>query len=194
VDRLHDPAQRAGSPAWLQPSEALRRFEPPEALRLQAAEEANSRVRYGYRVGGLSFLIPVGTGSEVVPPMNTAMIPNSPKWLLGVINLRSSLVPVFDLANALGTDEDRAADGGNASGRKRVILVLDKGERAVGVLIDGFPRPLTGLRAVTQLPQLPEVLRSHVATAYADDEAIWLEFAHEGFLLDFGTRAECATA
>lgn len=151
-------------------------------------------MRYGYRIGTLSFLIPGGTGSEVVPLMNPAAMPNSPRWLRGVINLRGALVPVFDLAGVLGMDRDQPGDSAHGTGAKPVILVLDKGEHAAGMLIDGFPRPLIGLRTVIQLPPLPESLRDHVAAAYADDEAIWLELAHQGLLLELATRAERAVA
>lgn len=191
---LEKGAGRPGAPTWLRPSQALERFEPPEAVRLEAVEKERSRVRYGYRVGTLSFLIPVGTGSEVVPLTKPAAIPNSPAWLLGVINLRGSLVPVFDLANVRGVGEDRTADRDNGPGTKPMILVLDKGDRAAGMLIDGFPLPLTGLRTVNQMPPLPEALRAHVGAAYASDEAIWLEMACEGLLLELGTMAERAAA
>lgn len=170
------------------------RFQPPEAIRLQARDEGRSRVRYGYRVGTVSFLVPLATGSEVVPLLDPATLPNSPKWLRGMVNLRGSLVPVFDLASVLGVDEDRAGERGGGRATKPVILVLDKGERAAGFLIDGFPRALAGLRPVAQMPQLPEALTAYVAAAYADDESVWLEMAHEGLLLELGARVKHAAA
>lgn len=194
VDRPHSPAEPLGARAWLQPSDALTRFDPPEALRLQAASQERPRVHYGYRIGTLSFLIPGGTGSEVVPLMNPAAIPNSPRWLRGVINLRGALVPVFDLASVLGLDIDQPGDSAHGPGAKPVFLVLDKGDHAAGILIDGFPRPLINLRAVVQLPPLPESLRNHVAAAYADNEAIWLELAHQGLLLELASRVERTVA
>jgi len=194
MDRSLDAAERPGARVWLRPSQALERFEAPEAPRLRMAEEGRSRLRYGYRVGSLSFLIPSGAGSEVVPLTSPAAIPNSPDWLLGVVNLRGSLAPVFDLAIVLGVGEDRAAGRDDGSGTKPMILILDKGERAAGVLIDDLPRPLTGLRPVAQVPQLPEALRAFVPAAYADDAGIWLELGYEGLLLELGARAERAAA
>ncbi len=158
------------------------------------AEESRAHVRYGFRVGSLSFLIPWGTGSEVVPLVSPAAIPNSPKWLLGVVNLRGSLVPVFDLGKVLGVAVDRAAERANAPGTKSAILVLDKGERAAGLLIDGFPCRLVGLRPAPQLPALPEELRAHVSTACADDAEIWLELEYDGLLLELGAAATRAPA
>lgn len=190
MDHPPNASNRSRGDVWLTPSQALERFEPPEPVRLQSAAETRKLVRYGYRVGTLCFLISSGTGSEVVPLTRPAPIPSSPRWLLGLVNLRGTLVPVFDVSHTFGLGGGVAAEPGNASVAKPMILVLDKGDRAAGLLINGFPCPLSGLRSVPQLPLLPEALRAHVAGAWADDTDIWLELGLEGLLLELGAKAE----
>jgi chemotaxis signal transduction protein len=158
------------------PSEALNRFEPPEGFVPVATETVKKQLRYGFRSGGLSLLIQGGVGSEVVPMMPLAAIPNGPGWLQGVINLRGNLVPVCDLAQMLSDAPDAAA-------RKTMILVLDKGDKAAGFVIDGHPVALNDLRPTNQVPELPEFLANYVRAAHSTDEEVWLEFDHEGFLL-----------
>lgn len=165
------PARRKIIP----PSEALNRFEPPEGFVPVVTEGTTRKVRYGFRAAGLALLIRQGMGSEVVPMMPLAAIPNGPAWLQGMINLHGNLVPVCDLGRALG--------GGVETGMsKPMILVLDKGEKAVGFVIDGYPCAITGLRPASQVHGLPELLARHVQATLATEEEVWLEFDHEGFL------------
>lgn len=157
------------------PSEALNRFEPPEGFIPVMLDAATKQQRYGFRAAGLGLLIRQSVGSEAVPMMPIAAVPNGPVWLLGMINLRGNLVPVCDLRRLIGGDPDAALE-------KPLILVLDKGEQAAGFLIDGYPIALTALRPANQLPGLPQPLEKHVRTMIAPNEELWLEFDHEGFL------------
>jgi hypothetical protein len=159
----------------LPPSEALNRFEPPAGYVPVAVEAVSKSVRYGFRAGALALLIRQGTGSEVTPMMPVTSIPNGPSWLLGMINLRGNLVPVCDMTRALGL-------GGGSGSAKSMILILDKGDRAAGFVIDGYPCALSGLRTVGQVADLPGPLAPHVLSALADDDDVWLEFDHAGFL------------
>lgn len=172
------------APTWLEPSQALQRFAPAEPIRLQRTGAGDERQRYGFRIGTLSLLVPLGIGSEVLAWSPPAALPNSPGWLLGVINLRGALVPVFDLAPMFDGDADHATTAPDGPDARRMILVLDKGDRAAGLVIDGHPRPLRGMRATPQLPALPATLQAYVSAAWADDADVWLDFGHESLLLE----------
>ena len=159
---------------WLAPSEALTQFDPPEGLLLGDSPVAQDEVRYGFRAAGLAFLIPARQGSEVVPMPGIAAIPNAPRGLKGMFNLRGNLVPVFDL--------ERALDLETAKQDNPMLLVVGKTEEAAGILVDGYPKPLTGLRPVQALPQLPTLLGRHVAQGYVDGTELWLELDQKGLL------------
>lgn len=156
------------------PSQALSRYEPPEGFVAVALESATKQQRYGFRSAGLGLLIRQGIGSEAVPMMPMADIPNGPAWLVGVINLRGNLVPVCDLRRLIG--------GSDIALEKPMILVLDKNDKAAGFLIDGYPLALTLSRPANYLPGLSEMLEKHVRAMISTDEEVWLEFDHEGFL------------
>jgi purine-binding chemotaxis protein CheW len=81
-------------------------------------------------------------------------VPHTPKYLLGVLNLRGAIVPVLDLRMRFGLDRPRYES-------TTVIVVLrvsgERGERTVGVVVDAVnevhdialtqiqpPPPLTG--------------------------------------------------
>lgn len=158
---------------WLAPSAALERFRAPLELLAAESQVAQERSRYGYQVGQLCFLIKAGSGSEVVQHAAIFTLPGSPSHVLGLINLRGNLVPVFDLCIALGLPKN--AHSGN------IVLILDKGEQAVGIVIDDFPQPLLALRQVSRMPNLPANLQEHVSLAYFKDSRIWLDFNHQSF-------------
>ncbi len=158
---------------WLLPGAALERFEPPAGMMLAAAAE-DKRGRYGFRVATLGFLIKPGCSSEVLRKPDIWDLPGSAPWLLGLVNLRSNLVPIFDLRRLF----DLPPRDGSAA---QLVLVFDQGEKAVGLLIDDFPKPLFDMNRLPGLPQLPAELQAHVRNGYAKDNTVWLEFDHETF-------------
>lgn len=164
---------------WLSPSDALTRFDPPPVAGRSASYR--SRVRYGFRVGGIGLLIGPDTVSELIEQVPVYAVPNTPLWLRGLCNLRGNLVPVYDMRILLEVDEE-----GEPQVQK--LLILDKGEQAVGVLIDELPRALDSTGEATRMPPLPAVLEEYVKEAYAEDGAIWLEFDHQGFFRSVASR------
>jgi len=164
------------------PSAALDRFEPPAAMVLAAAVEKEVG-RYGYKIGSLGMLIKQGSGSEVMQMPKIWTLPGVPPWLLGLINLRGNLVPVFELRQLLGLGQPGAVE-------KQLVLVFDQGDKAVAVVIDDFPRSLFALSPLPHLPQLPTVLNGHVSAGYVKDEMIWLEFDHSAFFEELARAGE----
>lgn len=158
---------------WMPPSVALQSFEPPAGMML-AEESRNEEVRYGFRIGPLGLLIKAGCGSEVMQLPEIWSLPGAPPWLLGLINLRGNLVPVYELREILSL-------GGKPDAAKPLVLVFDQGDKAVGVVVDDFPKPLTSLYPLPHLPQLPTSLSGHVRMGYVQDEMIWLEFDQDSF-------------
>lgn len=166
---------------WMLPSAALSRFEPPAEMVIATTEEKEVG-RYGFRIGTLGLLIQPGSGSEVMQIPAVWTLPGAPPWLLGLINLRGNLVPLFELRTMLGLEQRTADD-------KPFVLVFDQGEKAVGILIDDFPKPLSALSQLPNLPQLPTALSGHVRTGYVKDEMIWLEFDQHSFFEEMSGKA-----
>lgn len=158
---------------WLPPGAALERFEPPAGMVLTAGAE-EKRARYGFRVSTLGFLIKTGCASEVLDKPDIWDLPGSSPWLLGLVNLRSNLVPVFDLRQLFGLPPREAAAA-------QLVLVFGQGDNAAALLIDDFPKPLFDMSFLPGLPQLPAELQAHVRGGYMKGDTVWLEFDHEEF-------------
>ena len=173
---------RQGRGQWLNPSAALQRFQRPPGLSSgsPAAVTPAQQIRYGFRVGNLGLLIGAMTISEVMEPLPIYPIPLTPSWLLGLVNLRGSLAPLFDLKQLLeltGEPQDKA-----------MLLVLDRGERAVGMFIDGLPQTPELSRPLSRLPPLPAALRPYATRAYVHGGMVWVEFDHSGFFQAVSAR------
>ena len=167
---------------WLSPSAALERFVPPKDFLWAGPEQVAERKRYGFCIGSFGLMIQADVGSEVLRPEAISSLPGSALYLLGLLNLRGNLVPVFDLSLVLGVAKSTESRG-------MLVLILDKGENAVGMVIDGFPQPLSALRNIAQLPALPAVLQEHVSAGYVKDERVWLEFNHQSFFEKLTSRS-----
>ncbi len=160
---------------WLNPSAALNRFKPPPGIMTGiTAPVERRRARYGFRIGDIGLLIGRDTSSEVLDRMPVYPLPKAPGWLLGLINLRGNLVPVFDMRLMLDLEQ-----GGDTPDQRR-LLILGRGEEAVGVMVDGLPQSAATDHSI-RLPPLPAALRPYIAKAYMHDKTIWLEFDHAGF-------------
>ena len=82
-----------------------------------------------FRLAGRAFGIDVAGVREIRGWQRTTELPQSASHMLGVINLRGTIVPVFDLQAKLGF-------GANAVGAASVVVVADLGERMIGILAD----------------------------------------------------------
>jgi chemotaxis signal transduction protein len=124
--------------------------------------------RMAVRVGQLALLLPWDGGREVMPAPASARIPHTVAWLRGIANVRGALVPVVDLAAALGVE--RAA-------LPAYLLICGEGETALGLLIDGLPRVLE-IDAANRIPDRPvlaALLDDCVVAAYQQDGRAWLD-------------------
>jgi twitching motility protein PilI len=181
IEPMNRPARQ-----WLTPTAALARFAP----RLQEEHGPDERalaLRYGYRVGEFGFLIAQNAGCEAITIPTIARLPTTPPWLLGVANLRGNLVPMFDLPALLEMPQAQAA-------AKRFGLIFDRGEHAVGILIEEHPVALSRLEPLLQAPSPPAAARDFVSAAYRHDRSLWLELDHRKFFAAVAQRMSTYSA
>jgi purine-binding chemotaxis protein CheW len=63
---------------------------------------------------------------EIIPSRTVTRLPGAPAWVLGLLNLRGSVVTVVDLADRLGL-------GGGAA---QSVIVVELGGKTIGVRVD----------------------------------------------------------
>jgi purine-binding chemotaxis protein CheW len=83
----------------------------------------------GFRVGDVSYAVPIGTVREIINPVPLTALPHPPPAVDGVADHRGEVVPVINLRARFGlgsTTEQR---------REKWILIAVEG-RTVGIVVD----------------------------------------------------------
>ncbi len=171
---MSDPANDVQTPEWLPPSAALTRFQQGDTVLALGGAQIVEHARYGVHVGDIGILIPENTVSEVLDRSEIFSLPNTASWVEGLINLRGNVVPVFNLHVLLGT--------GPVVGARQMLLIMDKGDNALGIAIDGLPAPTPDSVQMDQRPPLPEVLNKFTASAFEHGEQVWLDVDIRGLI------------
>lgn len=108
-----------------------------------------------FLVDDRQFGVEVGLVREIKGWQETTPLPNTAHYVLGVLNLRGTVITVFDFKARLGL-------GRCAMSRASVILVLDLGGQPVGLLVDAVSDivdiPRTDLRPPPETHGVEEVL------------------------------------
>jgi len=171
-------AQAGPAGTWLTPGEALAR-RPITTTQAQPAQ-AETPLRYGFQAGAHGLLFEVGKSGEILEGPDICPVPNTAPWLVGLVNLRGNLVPVFDLSLLFARG---AADTSWAR-----LLVVGAGAEAVAFPVKELP---TAIRLGTPLdrrPPMPEPIARHVRAAYLVDDDVWLDVDFDNFLLTLAAQ------
>ncbi len=140
----------------------------PDDILFQEPEDEGPEVRYGYRAGNMRFLVPKDTVSELLHNSKIYHLPNSPRWLVGLINLHGNVIPVVDVASYIGDEISHL--------QKSNVLAIGRNEAAIGVLIDGMPEAIKESEIITSLSAVPGNLEEYVTTGVYSIGYNWFEF------------------
>lgn len=145
-----------------------------------------------FRIGDDEFGLPIEAVDEVTPlPPKLTALPNSPAFVLGVMNLRGEVIPVIDQAHRFR--------GTAADGPKRRVIVVRIGTLKAGFLVDAVTEILRvetdALRDAPDLGAEGTRVFDRVANLEQDDKIILiisprelLDRAEQDLLREFGAR------
>lgn len=102
-------------------------------------EEEELRQWLTFTLGREEYALEITSIREIIKLREITDIPRVPEFLLGIISLRGTIIPVFDLKNRLKL-------GKAEFGQDSRIIVCQAGDRAAGLLVD----------AIAQVISLPE--------------------------------------
>lgn len=80
-------------------------------------------------VGGRLFALDIMSVREIRGWTGSTPLPHAPSYVLGLLNLRGSIVPIVDLGARLGGAATTVT-------QTSVVVVVEIGERLVGLLVD----------------------------------------------------------
>jgi purine-binding chemotaxis protein CheW len=105
---------------------------------------------------------------EIMVWEDVTRIPNAPKYVMGVLNLRGSIVPVYDLRMRLGMEFVEYNE-------ETVVIILrvigSNGERNIGIAVDEVSDVLlTSNQAIKDTPDFGEKLDAEFISGIASAE------------------------
>jgi purine-binding chemotaxis protein CheW len=103
-----------------------------------------------FRIGNEEYAIDIMSVREIKGWTETTVLPNQPKFVLGVLNLRGTIVPIFDLRCRFGLGLTKATP-------THVIIIATLHERTIGLLVDAVSDILTVMP--DQIRPVPEIDR-----------------------------------
>tara|TARA_B100001059_G_scaffold216988_1_gene235824 strand:- start:5624 stop:6190 length:567 start_codon:yes stop_codon:yes gene_type:complete len=137
----------------------------------------------GFRLAGHFMLAAMGEVSEILHEPRYTALPRVKAWVRGVANVRGRLLPIVDMSGFFGVTS-------TAPRKQRRVLVLDRDDLFVGLLID----ELLGMQHMPvssfseRLPELDDAVRPYVIGAYdGEQQALVFNFralAHDQAFLD----------
>lgn len=155
----------------------------------QSAIPAGGELRYGFRVAGLQLVPAARVLTEMMAEARIFPVPKSATALAGVTNLRGTIVPLLDR---------RQARRGSANIRpfQHRVLVFDRDEQRIGLLLDEAPQMLALVPAQIDLARPETVLANYLTRAWTQvdqPDQIWWEFNHRAAFQALAQGAHHAT-
>lgn len=143
----------------------------PESV---AAQPLATTARYGFVVNGLRLVPQENTLTEVIANAVIYAVPKTANAMIGVLNLRGTIVPLFDPAKFAQRSSTIHPSHCRA-------MVFDRDEARVGLLLAHDPQLIALADAPPQVTRPNALLSNFLLKAWiqADDPAkVWWEFDH----------------
>jgi purine-binding chemotaxis protein CheW len=102
-----------------------------------------------FKVGDAEFGVDILRVQEINKMMKLTMVPNTPPFVEGVINLRGRIIPVINLRARLGLEEKEYDS-------KTRIIVVDLYDKTIGFIVDEVKEVLRIPKSITEPP--PEIV------------------------------------
>lgn len=132
-------------------------------------------VRHGFKVGEINLLIKKGVISEVIDNMEAYPLPHLPEWMLGLLNIRGDMIPLFDLNIMLGESNLKKT----RNKKQELALILGQRNEAIAIVLESFPIVISKQWQSISKPRLDDRLQPYVSRAYLADGEVWLEFDYD---------------
>lgn len=101
----------------------------PVSRNIVAAVSDSAQQFLTFQVGEAEYGVDLMSVREIKGWSEATRLPNTPDFMRGVINLRGSIIPIFDLRCRFG-------QGLTQAHKKNVVVILNISDRNIGILVD----------------------------------------------------------
>lgn len=102
----------------------------------EAEHSSNSMQLIAFSISDQTYAVEITTVREIRAWSGATPLPKTREFVRGVINLRGTIVPIFDLRARFG-------DGLTDATKNHVVVVMSVGDKWVGMLVDAVSDILT---------------------------------------------------
>lgn len=138
-------------------------------------------VGVGFRLGDSRLIVSMSDVKEILDLPEVTTVPGVKSWVVGVANVRGSLLPIMDMKGyLLGEDIKQRHKG-------RIIVIDYKGVNT-GLVVD----EVFGMRhfresdAIVETPDVPERISPYIEKVYRQDDEYWPVFSFDEMARDEG--------
>ena len=101
-----------------------------------------------FKIGNQEFCVQITSTREIRGWTKSTSLPHSPDFLMGVINLRGTILPIVDLARRLGLPAKEPTE-------RHVIIIVQVENKSFGQLVDSVSDILdVGPEELRKVPEL----------------------------------------
>jgi len=126
----------------------------------------------GFRIGEIQLVSAVGDVNEILHFPQLTSIPGTKSWVIGMANIRGTLIPIIDLNGYLGKKL-------TIINSKSRVLIIHNSDLRAGLLVD----QVMGLRhfydneKTQQKPAVDKALNRYLSVEYLKDNGNWYVFS-----------------
>jgi len=102
---------------------------PPSSADDSEATQQKEIEMLSFRLGGEEYAVLVADVREVLKMFQLTSVPNTPEYILGVMSLRGTMLPIMDLCRRFGLPA-------GVQDQKSRIVVVSSADEEVGLLVD----------------------------------------------------------
>ena len=133
----------------------------------------------GFRIGDSKLIAAMSDVKEILDLPEYTKVPGVKSWIVGVANVRGSLLPIMDMKGYLLGDDIKQRHKG------RIIVIDYKGVNT-GLVVE----EIYGMRhfrkgeATVDIPEVPESIAPYIDQAFKDDDEHWPVFSFNEMIQD----------
>lgn len=132
-----------------------------------------------FRIGGSRLITSMSDVKEILELPEVTMVPGVKSWVVGVANVRGSLLPIMDMKGFLLGDNIKQRHKG------RVIVIDYKGFNTGMVVEEIFGlRHFRDIDIANDAPEVDDSISPYIEHVYKEDDARWPVFSFDRLAQD----------
>jgi len=133
----------------------------------------------GFTLGDIELLSTMGEVTEILDPPEYTKIPGVKPWMVGIANVRGSLLPLIDLKSFIIGEKVQSI-------KKSRVLVVNHSGSSTGLIVDDVlgMRHFALSEQVFELPEVEISLKPFITQAFQRDDKNWPVFSFNALVED----------